>query len=110
DKPIRSCITLAASLDGKSVQTIEGLDDPVTEIVREAFSEKHGLQCGFCTPGMVMTVRDIVRRGCCQTKEEIRQELSGNLCRCTGYGGIVEATIQARDRVQAQAAMEGDKA
>jgi len=110
DKPIRSCITLAAGVDGKSVQTIEGLDDPVTEIIREAFSEKHGLQCGFCTPGMVMTVRDIVRRGRCQTKEDIRQELSGNICRCTGYGGIVEATIQARDRVQALAATQGETA
>src|SRR5690606_24849938 len=103
--PVRACITLAAAMDGKSIRTIEGLeDDPVTEVVRGAFSEKHGLQCGFCTPGMVITVRDLSQRGRCQSKEEIRQQLAGNLCRCTGYGGIVEAAVLARDRLADQPA------
>ena len=107
DQPIRACITLAAAMDGKHVRTIEGLDDdPVADVVREAFRERHGLQCGFCTPGMVITVRDMLQRGCCQSKQEIRQQLAGNLCRCTGYGGIVEATVQARDRLSASRDMQ----
>ncbi len=100
DEPIRSCITLAASVSGKSVRTIEGFEqDPAAEVIRECFSEAHGLQCGFCTPGMVITVRDLIQRGCCASSAQIRQELAGNLCRCTGYGGIVKATELARDRL-----------
>jgi carbon-monoxide dehydrogenase small subunit len=101
DEPVRSCITLAAAVDGKSVRTIEGFDqDPAMEVIRECFSEAHGLQCGYCTPGMVVTVRDLIKRGRCATPAEIRVELSGNLCRCTGYGGIVKATEMARDRLR----------
>lgn len=101
DEPIRACITLAAAMDGKSVKTIEGFnDDPAAGVIRECFSEAHGLQCGFCTPGMVMTVRDLIKRGRCQSEAQIRTELSGNLCRCTGYAGIVKATELARDRLK----------
>jgi carbon-monoxide dehydrogenase small subunit len=101
DEPIRSCITLAAAVDGKSVKTIEGFDaDPAVEVIRECFSEAHGLQCGFCTPAMVLTVRDMIMRKRCASESEIRTGLAGNLCRCTGYAGIVKATTLARDRLE----------
>jgi len=91
-RPQRSCIAFAAACDGSTVRTVEGFDDdPTMRELREAFSTHHGLQCGFCTPGMLITSRDIVRR-CGETDERtIREELSGNLCRCTGYMGIVAA-------------------
>jgi carbon-monoxide dehydrogenase small subunit len=103
DEPIRACITLAAAMAGKQVRTIEGFDDdPAMKVIRECFSEAHGLQCGYCTPGMVITVRDMVQRGCCADAAQIRTELAGNLCRCTGYAGIVKATELARDRLNAK--------
>ena len=90
--PARSCITLAAACEGASVRTIEAFDDdPVMEKLREAFSAEHALQCGYCTPGMLMTARDIVLRLPGADEARIRLELSGNLCRCTGYMGIVRA-------------------
>jgi carbon-monoxide dehydrogenase small subunit len=83
---------LAVSLDGHEVQTIEGFEaDPLMSIVRKAFHEEHALQCGFCTPGMLVTARDIVSRFAEADERQIRRELSGNLCRCTGYVGIVNA-------------------
>jgi carbon-monoxide dehydrogenase small subunit len=101
DEPVRSCITLAAAVDGKTVKTIEGFnDDAEVDVIRDCFSEAHGLQCGYCTPGMVITVRDMIKRGCCTSGTQIRQELAGNLCRCTGYAGIVKATELARDRLK----------
>jgi carbon-monoxide dehydrogenase small subunit len=100
-EPIRSCVTLAAATDGKTVQTIEAFrDDADVEVIRQCFSTAHGLQCGFCTPGMVLTVRDMILRQRCGSPAEIRVELSGNLCRCTGYSGIVKATEMARDRLR----------
>jgi carbon-monoxide dehydrogenase small subunit len=90
-KPVRSCITFAVSCAGKAVKTIEGYDDPVMEKLRAAFSQEHALQCGFCTPGMLATAYDIVRRLPDADEHRIRVELSGNLCRCTGYVGIVRA-------------------
>lgn len=90
--PIRSCLVFAVSLNGSEVRTIEGFDDDnVMRALRAAFSQDHGLQCGFCTPGMLITARDIVLRLPDAGEREIRQELSGNLCRCTGYVGIVDA-------------------
>jgi carbon-monoxide dehydrogenase small subunit len=101
DEPIRSCIALAVSVEGKSVKTIEGFnEDPTVEVIRDCFSEAHGVQCGFCTPGMVLTVRDIIKRERCSSSAQIRTELAGNLCRCTGYAGIVKATELARDRLK----------
>ncbi len=101
DEPILSCITLAAAVDGKTIKTIEGFDDDAeVDVIRDCFSEAHGLQCGFCTPGMVLTVRDLIKRGRCASPAEIRDELAGNLCRCTGYAGIVTATEMARDRLK----------
>ncbi|MBT2304146.1 2Fe-2S iron-sulfur cluster binding domain-containing protein [Variovorax paradoxus] len=92
DQPVRSCIAFAAACDGRRVTTVEGYDaDPVMTLLRPAFSRHHALQCGFCTPGMLATARDIVLRFPAADEAKIRLELSGNLCRCTGYMGIVAA-------------------
>src|SRR5438105_15114202 len=100
DEPVRSCITLAAAAAGRRIRTIEGFaGDRAMEVIRECFSEAHGLQCGYCTPGMVITVRDMLARGRCADAAQIRAELAGNLCRCTGYAGIVKAVELARDRL-----------
>jgi aerobic carbon-monoxide dehydrogenase small subunit len=100
DEPARSCLTYAVQCDGFAVQTIEGFDDdPIMQELRTAFSREHGLQCGFCTSGMLIAARDIVRRLPDADARRIRVELSGNLCRCTGYLGIinaVESVIAAR--------------
>jgi carbon-monoxide dehydrogenase small subunit len=91
-QPARSCITYAALCEEASITTIEGLEnDPITVRLRRAFSLEHGLQCGFCTPGMIVTARDIVMRFPNADEARVRLELSGNLCRCTGYAGIVRA-------------------
>ena len=93
--PIRSCITYAVQLEQQHVQTIEGLiDDPIMASLRRAFSEHHALQCGFCTAGMLITGRDIIKRFGAVDERTIRQELAGNLCRCTGYVGIVRAIAE----------------
>jgi carbon-monoxide dehydrogenase small subunit len=94
-KPTRSCITFAPACEGRSVTTVEGYDDDeLMAQLRAAFTKHHGLQCGFCTPGMLATSRDIVMRFPDADEDLIRHELSGNICRCTGYMGIVSA-IQA---------------
>ena len=99
-RPVRSCITLAAQASGGAVRTVEGFDDDAAmAIIRQAFHEAHGLQCGYCTPGMLVTVRDMLKRGKASDQIEIRRELSGNICRCTGYMGIVQAVELARDRL-----------
>ena len=91
-KPIRSCITWAQACEGANVVTVEGLgDDPTGRALREAFARHHALQCGFCTPGMLIAAWDIVTRLAPTDETAIRHELSGNLCRCTGYVGIVAA-------------------
>lgn len=91
-EPTRSCITLAAACDTADVRTIEGFDgDPLMQALRNSFKQHHGLQCGYCTPGMLTTAYDIVRRLPNADRSRIRKELSGNLCRCTGYAGIVDA-------------------
>ena len=92
--PARSCIAHAGSCDGASVRTIEGFgDDGVMAALREAFSREHALQCGYCTPGMLVTARDIVLRLPNADEARVREELAGNLCRCTGYRGIVRAVL-----------------
>jgi carbon-monoxide dehydrogenase small subunit len=102
--PMRSCITYAVQCDGRAVQTVEGFDgDPIMQELRAAFSREHALQCGFCTPGMLIAARDIVQRLPEADERRIRIELSGNLCRCTGYLGIVRAVasvIKARASAQ----------
>lgn len=93
-QPTRSCITFAVACDGQEVTTIEGYDDdPVMQLLRPAFTRHHALQCGFCTPGMLTTARDIVLRLPDADEARVRLELSGNLCRCTGYQGIVDAIM-----------------
>jgi carbon-monoxide dehydrogenase small subunit len=90
--PARACLTLAVSCEGADIRTVEGFpDDPVMARLREAFGAEHALQCGFCTPGMLISSYDIVRRLPQADEARIRAELSGNLCRCTGYMGIVAA-------------------
>ena len=90
--PMRSCLIPAISCAGSVVRTIEDFDDdPVMRRLRAAFTAEHALQCGYCTPGMLATARDIVTRLPTADDERIRSELSGNLCRCTGYVGIVRA-------------------
>lgn len=92
DVPARSCITFAIACEGADIRTIEGFDDDdLMEQLRQAFTEEHGLQCGYCTPGMLITSRDIAQRVSEPDEQRIRVELSGNLCRCTGYVGIVRA-------------------
>ena len=99
----RSCIAYAVACDGAEVRTIEGFDDdPLMIRLRRAFTEAHALQCGFCTPGMLVAARDLVRRKNGLSRREIRHEMSGNLCRCTGYMGIVDAIarVMAEDGVR----------
>jgi len=90
--PVRSCITYAIACDGAEIVTIEGLDDDeITRELREAFKREHALQCGYCTPGMLVSARDLVVRSLDADEHDIRVAMSGNLCRCTGYVGIVKA-------------------
>ncbi|MGI9303401.1 MAG: xanthine dehydrogenase family Fe-S subunit [Gammaproteobacteria bacterium] len=91
----RSCITYAVQCDGAEITTIEGFDDdPLMARLREAFTNNHALQCGYCTPGMLIAARDLIRRVRHTDEQRIREELSGNLCRCTGYVGIVDAVCE----------------
>ena len=91
-QPQRSCIAYAVACDGSAVRTVEGFDaDPAMSALREAFAAHHALQCGFCTPGMLVTARDIIARLEAPDEARVRHELAGNLCRCTGYMGIVGA-------------------
>lgn len=99
DMPARSCITYAISCDGARVTTIEGLDDDeITTELRAAFTREHALQCGYCTPGMLISARDLVLRLSVADERQIRIGLSGNLCRCTGYVGIVRAVSSVIDQ------------
>ena len=96
--PMRSCLIPAVACAGAQVRTIEDFDDdPVMAKLRAAFSAEHVLQCGFCTPGMLATARDIVTRLSDADDARIRLELSGNLCRCTGYVGLVRAVRRVLD-------------
>ncbi len=94
---VKSCTLLAAQADGSSLTTIEGLAEPdgTMHPVQQAFREHHGLQCGFCTPGMVMAAVSLLREKAVPTEAEVREGLEGNLCRCTGYHNIVQAVLAA---------------
>jgi len=99
DMPARSCITYAIACDGARITTIEGLDDDeITTELRAAFTREHALQCGYCTPGMLISARDLVLRLPVADERQIRIGLSGNLCRCTGYVGIVRAVRSVIDQ------------
>jgi aerobic carbon-monoxide dehydrogenase small subunit len=98
-KPVRSCLLFAAQLDGARVTTIEGLRDEQgrLHIVQKAFQECHALQCGFCTPGMVLTVAAYLEDHPSPTEQEVREAIAGNLCMCTGYQNIVRAAVRAAE-------------
>ena len=99
-KPVKSCTVLAVQADGMEVKTIEGLaTNGKLHPIQEAFHEKHGLQCGFCTPGMMMTSSALLEQNPHPTEDEIRHAISGNLCRCTGYMNIVKAVQYAADKM-----------
>ena len=93
---VRSCLTFAVQVDGAEIETVESLGDAENlNPLQQAFRDHHALQCGFCTPGMLMTATDMLRKYSLETDEEIRDGLSGNICRCTGYQHIVDAVRSA---------------
>ena len=96
-EPVRSCIMLAAQVDGSALTTVEGLSSEGLNPLQQAFKENHGLQCGFCTPGFLMTL-STVDPDEYPGEDGIREAISGNLCRCTGYGGILQAVRSAWNR------------
>lgn len=98
---VRSCLMLAVQANGKSVQTIEGLaaDDVLTPL-QNAFRERHALQCGFCTPGVLMTMAEFLEENPTPSEAEVRDALSGNICRCTGYQNIVDAVLQTAETLR----------
>jgi len=101
DQPVKSCTVLAVQADGSQIRTVEGLEhDGKLHPVQEGFTEKHGLQCGYCTPGMLMTSTALLERNRSPSEEEIRTAISGNLCRCTGYVNIVKAVQYAAEKMR----------
>ena len=106
--PIRSCLMFAVQADGHQVTTVEGLGTPDgLHVVQEAFREAHAVQCGFCTPGFLMTLVPFLEQNPDPSEAEIREAISGNLCRCTGYQHIVDAVRVAAENMRMQAAGRG---
>ena len=101
ETPVKSCTVLAVQANGRSVTTAEGLAAPdgTMSAVQQAFREEHGLQCGFCTPGMVMAATSLLAENPHPTEQEVREGLEGNFCRCTGYHNIVRAVLSAADKL-----------
>ena len=100
-KAVKSCTLLAVQADGAEITTIEGLaDGDQLHPLQESFKECHGLQCGFCTPGMIMLATDFLKENPSPSEEEVRHALEGNFCRCTGYHNIVKAIMQAAEEMQ----------
>ena len=98
---VRACLMLAVQADGQEIHTVESLaTDGKLNVLQQAFQDHHGLQCGFCTPGMLMTLTEFLRDNADPTEAEVRQALSGNLCRCTGYQGIVDAALDAAKKMR----------
>jgi 2-furoyl-CoA dehydrogenase 2Fe-2S iron sulfur subunit len=98
----RSCLTLAHAADGRSVDTVEGLAAPGGKLnpLQEALRDHHALQCGFCTPGILMSFTDFLRRNPDPTVDEVKEVLGGHLCRCTGYQGLIDAMMDAAKRIR----------
>ncbi|MCW8173482.1 MULTISPECIES: (2Fe-2S)-binding protein [Natrialba] len=96
--PVKSCSVLAAQADGTGIETIEGLDDELGEIIKNAYSRNHGLQCGFCTSGFLLSTKSLLEDVSDPSRDEIRERLQGNICRCTGYTRIIEAVEDAAVR------------
>jgi 2-furoyl-CoA dehydrogenase 2Fe-2S iron sulfur subunit len=112
-RTMRACLTLAVQMDGHTLTTVEGLADTDGTLneLQKAFSECHALQCGFCTPGMLMTLTELLNETDAPTEAEIREAITGNLCRCTGYQPIVAAALLAAQRIREQrAAVPADQA
>jgi aerobic-type carbon monoxide dehydrogenase small subunit (CoxS/CutS family) len=108
-EPARSCLILAVQAHGSEIRTVEGLADGATlSPLQRAFKAKHALQCGFCTPGFLMTAQALLERNPAPSETEIREYLSGNICRCTGYQFIVDAVMGAAAEVGGQAAAPED--
>jgi carbon-monoxide dehydrogenase small subunit len=102
-RSVRSCLMLAVQVDGASIRTVEGLaDGEHLHPLQQAFQDNHGLQCGFCTPGVIMTLLEFLQENRDPSEAEVREALSGNLCRCTGYQGIVAAALDAAARMCVQ--------
>jgi carbon-monoxide dehydrogenase small subunit len=101
-RAVRSCLLLAVQANGHEVTTVEGIAPSGTELhpLQEAFRDHHGLQCGFCTPGLLTTLMEFLRESPEPTEAEVRIAISGNLCRCTGYQGIVDAALDAAQRMR----------
>ena len=101
-EPVRSCLMFAVQADGYEITTIEGLAPAPGElsVIQDAFCETHGLQCGYCTPGMILAAHALLQRNVTPTREDIVEAISGNICRCTGYGQIIEAVEFAAERLQ----------
>jgi len=100
-EPVKSCTVLAVQADGRQVMTVEGLEQNGTlDPIQEGFMQEHGLQCGYCTPGMMMTSYALLKRSKQPTEDDIRHAISGNLCRCTGYVNIVKAVQYAAAKQQ----------
>ncbi|MGO9760063.1 MAG: (2Fe-2S)-binding protein [Solirubrobacteraceae bacterium] len=103
-EPVKSCTVLAASAAGHQISTVEGLEvDGVLDPVQQGFSEEHGLQCGFCTPGMLMSARALLQRNPDPSEAEIREAISGQICRCTGYATIVRSIRWAAEHSSQEA-------
>ncbi len=100
--PVRSCLLFAVQVNGRTLTTVEGLAESQDNLhpLQEAFHEAHGLQCGFCTPGFLMTILPFLEENPHPTETEVREAISGNLCRCTGYQHIVDAVLLAADSFQ----------
>jgi carbon-monoxide dehydrogenase small subunit len=107
-EPVRSCLMFAVQANGHSLRTVEGMTDGLPEgelhPLQQAFHEEHALQCGFCTPGFLMSLESVIEQEGEMSDRDVRVALAGNLCRCTGYQNIVEAVKLARDRAGTQAA------
>jgi len=102
-RPAKSCTVLAVQADGRQVQTVEGMAS-ASELhpIQEGFKQEHGLQCGFCTPGMMLAAQALLERNPNPTEDDVRWALSGNLCRCTGYQNIVKAVLWAAEKMRTQ--------
>jgi carbon-monoxide dehydrogenase small subunit len=106
--PMKSCTMLAVQADGAEITTIEGIaDGDALDPLQESFQEEHGLQCGYCTPGFVMTATDLLERNPDPSEGEIREAMEGNVCRCTGYQPIVEAVESAADKRRVSDPVDG---
>ena len=98
-KAVRSCLILASQANGSSITTVEGFDDEIMEKVKNNFLKHNAFQCGFCSPGMLMTTKEIISSKKKLTRDEIRSEISGNYCRCTGYQSIVDAIEESINEI-----------